>query len=262
MRTRGARALLLVILAAGCLLAAGTIINGTFNGNLNGWSVAGTAMSVGTQGNAVPPSGTTQALVASGQAVGGGASYADVPSATLEADLNLPAGAITAALPNNFNQSLRGSAIWQTFNATAGDVVTFRWNFATNEDIPTRFDAAAYTFRVGNNPAQVFELADTNSAGVVNQPAGAGSPFTAMTGYGTVNIPITTTGTYTIGFLSIQTFADLVTSGTYVSGVAGATDSVAPSVPAVSPRGLAILGILLAASSAFLLRKSFAPHQL
>ena len=260
MRKRGVRALLLGIFAVGCLLAAGTIVNGTFNGNLNGWSVAGTAMSVGTQGNAVPPSGTTQALVASGQQVGGGTVYADVPVATLEADLSLPAGAVAAALPNNYNNStITGSAIWQTFNATAGDVVTFQWNFATNEDIPTRFDAAAYSLRVGSNPAQVFELADTNTATV--GPAGAGSPFASMTGYKTVNIPIAVTGTYTIGFLSIQTFADTVTSGTYVSGVAGATDAIASSVPAVSSLGLAILGVLLAASSAFLLRRSCAPHQ-
>lgn len=241
------RTLLLIALVAGCLLAITGIVNGNFNtGNLSGWSSAGWANVVGPQGSVIPPSGAAhQALIASGD------EYTGIAVGDLESNLNLPAHAIHAALPNNGDPTV-GSAIWQTFTATAGSSVSFNWNFATNEEIPTDYDAALYTLRAGSSPAQAFELADTSQSSVVNHSA-SGSPFETMTGYRTVTIPITTTGTYTIGFVSMQTEDDEVESGTYITNVTVGATAV---VPTMSMRGLSILGVLLMVTSALLLRKS------
>lgn len=250
-----------LVLIAGCLFAAASIVNGAFSANLSGWNVAGAASAVGIQGNVIPPGGSTQALIASG--TGSVNSYADVPVATIEADLNLPSGAIHTALPNNYSNVTNGSAIWQTFSATAGDVVTFNWNFATNEGVPTQWDAALYSVRVGSNPATVYELADTTqTASLSTTVTGSGLPFSGgkMTGYKQVSINIAATGTYTIGFISMQTGDDGVESGTYIANVGGASQA-ATSVPALSSWGLSILGILLLASSLLLLRKNNATHR-
>jgi hypothetical protein len=262
----------------------GTLTNGNFSSGLTGWNVAGYAAAVGTQGNVVPVSGTTQGLIASGDNncpsdetdpkhaalsffnhpkgataartksgksanpkpayTCGSVTVADVAEATLETDLNLPSGAIHTALPNNFAPTL-GSAIWQSFTATAGSTLSFSWNFATNEVVPTQWDAALYSLQVGSNPAQVFELADTTQSSILNKSTGASPTFTLMTGYATVNIPITVTGVYTIGFISMQTGDDDVSSGTYISSVQNGSGVVPPTTPIPATGLLTLTGLVL-----------------
>jgi hypothetical protein len=181
--------------------------------------------------------------------------FADVPVATLETTLNLPAGAIQAALPNNYAPS-NGSAIYQTFAGTAGTALTFNWNFATNEKIPTRYDAALYSLQVGSNPAQVFELADTTQASLLSLAAGASSPFITMTGYKTTTVILPSTGTYTIGFISMQTLDDTLASATYINNVqVGASPSNGP-VPAAWSLGLLGLGFIAIYSGMRRLRRA------
>ena len=254
----------------------GPIVNGNFaTGDLTGWNTVGSASVVGTQGNIVPPTGSFQAQIGSGSDNGGGESvvpafgfakpgsvhrsaraprpavnhpgnqtsndpnFADVPEATLETTLNLPAGAIHVALPNNYVPT-NGSAIYQTFSATAGSTLSFQWNFATNEELPTQWDAALYSLQVGTNAAQVFELADTTQTSVLSQAAGTSSPFTWMTGYKTTTVVLPSTGTYTVGFISMQTGDDSVSSATYVSNVQGGS---APATPAPAGWSLGLLGL-------------------
>src|SRR5215472_8406463 len=155
MNTSTWRGLTIITLGVGCLLAAGPLVNGNFSAGLTGWSVDGTAAAVGAQGNIVPPGGSSfQARIPSGSP------NADVPVAQEETDLNLPAGAIQAALPNNYAPT-RGSVMWQTFTAHAGATFTFQWNFSTNEGLGSKWDAALYSLRRGSGQAQVFSLADT-----------------------------------------------------------------------------------------------------
>jgi len=49
----------------------------------------------------------------------------------------------------------------------------------TNEDIPSQWDGALYSLRVGANPAQVFALADTETSSFV--PDTGSSTFGAIT---------------------------------------------------------------------------------
>lgn len=270
-------------MAAFALLCAapvfGQVVNGNFNGNLAGWNTAGYAAAVPTQGNVAPVSGVYQGLIASGEGACGSGSggtrtsptarvgtghaaassrvnanfscgavpVADVPVATIESDLSLASGSIHTALPNNFSNVTSGAAIWQTFNITAPATVSFNWNFATSEVVPTQWDAALYSWRVGANPATVTELADTTQTGILNQAVGT-SPFFSnlMTGYHVVNIPVTVTGTYTLGFVSMQTGDDDVVSGTYISNI---TPSVAAlgGVPVPTSWILALAGIAFVA---------------
>jgi hypothetical protein len=181
--------------------------------------------------------------------------FADVAEATLETTLNLPAGAIHATLPNNFAPT-NGSAIYQTFTATAGTTLSFNWNFATNEKIPSQYDAALYTLQVGSNPAQVFELADTTQAGVVNVAGTGVSPFTMMTGYKTATVVLPSTGTYTVGFISMQTQDDSVASATYIGNVQGG-GSISPTpAPAAWSLGLMGLGFIAIYSGVRRLRRA------
>jgi len=259
-------------------LSLGTLVNGNFaTGNLSGWNVLGSAFAVQAQGNILPIGSAYQALIGSGKDSLGdvvpalrfgkpGAvhriaraarprsaaahhpanpksndpDYTDVPEATLESALNLPSGAIQAALPNNYLPT-DGSAMYQTFTANAGDTLSFSWNFATNEEIPSQYDAALYSLQVGTNQAQVFELADTTQSSVVNQDAGE-DPFTNMSGYATKTVALTVTGTYTVGFISMQTGDDAVSSATFISNVQ--TFSGTPiTTPAPAAWSLGLLGL-------------------
>ncbi len=276
-------------------LSFGPLANGNFAAGLTGWTMLGSGSVVGAQGNIVPPVGNYQAQIGSGKDSGAGGgvvpafgfakpgsghrsargaqsksatpanhpgnptpndpNFADVPEATLEAALNLPAGAIATALPNNYAPT-NGSAIYQTFTGTAGTLLSFNWNFATNEKIPTQYDAALYSLQVGSNQAQVFELADTTQAGIVNLDAGAASPFATMTGYKTTSVILPSTGTYTIGFISMQTLDDTIASATYINNVqAGASPSQGPA-PAAWSLGLLGLGFIAIYSGMRRLRRA------
>jgi len=258
-------------------LSLGPLANGNFGtGDLSGWTSLGSASVVGAQGNIVPPAGSYQAQIGSGSDSDPGGdlvpalglarpgsghrgarlakhpgnpgsndpNFADVAEAALETALNLPAGAIGTALPNSFAPT-NGSAIYQTFTATAGTTITFNWNFATNEAIPSQWDAALYTLQVGSNQAQVFELADTTQSSVVNVVGTGANPFARMTGYKTTSVALPGTGTYTVGFISMQTGDDSVSSATYIGNVQIAA-SPSPT-PAPTAWSLVLMGLGLIA---------------
>jgi hypothetical protein len=251
------------------------LTNGNFaGGSLAGWSSLGSTFAVGTQGNIAPIGGSFQALIGSGSdddetpsvrklvkprahrahrsrtisakhpinPKSGDPDFVDVPEATLETALGLAAGAIGAALPHN-GAPTNGSVLYQTFAATAGSTLSFNWNFATNEDIPTDFDAALYSLKVGSNPASVFELADTSETGLVNQDPGLASNFATMTGYHLQNVSLPVTGTYTIGFLSMQTEDDEVASATFISNVTVNGNAIPTQTPAPATWSLGLLGL-------------------
>ncbi len=90
----------------------------------------------------------------------------------------------------------------------------------------------------------MFELADTTQSSVLNQNPGAASNFAAMTGYTLKSVNLPSAGTYTIGFFSMQTGDDSVSSATYISNVQvnGSGPSV-PSTPAPATLSLGLLGL-------------------
>jgi hypothetical protein len=249
------------------------LTNGNFNGSLAGWTTVGSASAVGTEGNIAPVSGSFQALIGSGDdddtlarkssaghphisrrrslaprpshapnPKAGDPDFPDVPEASLESVLGLAPGAIGVALPNNRTPT-DGSVLYQTFSAAAGSTLAFYWNFATNEEIPSPYDAALYSLRFGSNQANVYELADTTETGLVDEDPGGASNFAAMTGYQLQSIVLPSTGTYTIGFISMQTGDNDVSSATFISDVTLNGSSIPATTPAPAAWSLGLLGL-------------------
>lgn len=229
--------------------AQDSLVNGTFTSTLTtGWTLQGTATIVGAQGNIVPLTGANQVQIASGTDVNqfDGApntqAFPDVSVAGLETALNIPSTVtIAAALPSVYGTPAYGSAIYQTFTALAGATLTFNWNFATNETVHVNLDnAALYTLQApGAATAQVFELADNSSAFTFQATTGT-TAFQQMTGYSTVTILLPTAGTYTLGFIALQTTDDNKSSATYINNVTltGGRPPAPTPVPAAWSLGL------------------------
>ena len=90
----------------------------------------------------------------------------------------------------------------------------------------------------------------------MNLDAGASSPFATMTGYKTTSVILPSTGTYTIGFISMQRLDDAVASATYINNVqVGASPSQGPA-PAAWSLGLLGLGFIAIYSGMRRLRRA------
>ena len=130
---------------------------------------------------------------------GDGAEVGAVNDAALEAFLGLGAGDIDAIVTTNdvLFGAREGSAIKQTFFANAGAVLSFDWNFLTNELLPINDtnDTAFWTII----PGGANFLADTFSAFIP-----AATVLDAQTGFQTVNFVIPATGFYTLGFAVVD----------------------------------------------------------
>lgn len=165
-----------------------TLINGGFEiGNFTGWTTLGET-SIETAGfGSGPTEGTFQALLSTG-----GATF---KSSILEEFLGLKIGSLTKlGIPlDSFPGGIatQGSAIRQTFTANAGDILTFDWNFLTNE--PALFpEFNDFSFV---SISSLSDLASKMSPAMV-------SPMTRFfneTGFQPFSFTIPTTGTYTLG---------------------------------------------------------------
>jgi hypothetical protein len=176
-----------------------TIINGNFEtGTFTNWRTIGD--------NKIDTSqGTFQALLSTGASASGGA----VEQSDLEEFLDLPSG----LLDNLGNGDVtEGSAIKQTFTANAGDVLTFDWNFLTNEGTPSFFNDFAF---FGISPFSL-ELADTNSSDFFST---SGGNFNEQTGLKTISIGIAQTGTYTLSFGVVDVGDAIVDSALIVDNI-------------------------------------------
>jgi hypothetical protein len=153
------------------------------SGNFTNWTTIGDASietaSLGTS----PTEGNFQALITT--------DFPSVPDTALENFLGLSVGTIDSLGNGNATE---GSALkLNPITVQAGDVVSFDWNFLTNEGTPSSF-FNDFAF-VSISPSFTSELADTNSVFVLSP-----TPFFEETGYRTFEYRFTTAGTYTIGF--------------------------------------------------------------
>ncbi|WP_199192138.1 PEP-CTERM sorting domain-containing protein [Chlorogloea sp. CCALA 695] len=175
------------------------VINGSFeSGDFTGWEKIGTA-AVDTNAYGVDTTdGYYQAsLVTNSKA----------PAVSIEKFLGLTRGSLST-LGNGVANS--GAAIKQTFTASAGDVVSFDWNFLTNEGTPNaRNNDFAFFSLTG-----LTELADTTVSFVDSL-----SEFREETGYQTTSYTIATAGNYTLGFGVINSGDRKVQSGLLVDNV-------------------------------------------
>lgn len=100
-------------------------------------------------------------------------------------------------------QPIEGSAIKQTFTASAGDVVSFSWNFVTNESVEQaarndstfpNFNDFAFAAIQSDSSNEIFSLADT-----ISNFSNSSTPLFNETGFNTFSYKVPDTGNYTLG---------------------------------------------------------------
>lgn len=164
----------------------GAVVNGDFElGTLSGWTVMG-AGSVQTAALGItPPAGTYQGFI---ETTG---NYTALAPAVV-ASLGVPGSAIIglgAGTPTN------GTGISQSITVSAGDVLTYDWNFISDElnETATYNDFAFLTIS-----GSAYLLASRNSSvwDWSSPPAG----FDGQTNWATGTYTFASAGTYTIGF--------------------------------------------------------------
>ena len=192
---------------ASSLEATGFIGNGSFEtGDFSNWNTIGDT-SIETEDLGVfPTDGTSQALITSGASDSGGS----VVDSDLEEFFDLPIGSLDGLTGGDATE---GSAIKQTFTAEAGDVVSFDWNFLTNESTPNgSFNDTGFVSVNGFT----FELADTSAD---FSDAADVEGFSSQTGTETLTFSIATAGTYTIGFGAVDVGDSAVDSGLAIDNI-------------------------------------------
>jgi len=182
------------------------LINGGFEtGNFTGWQTIGDALVVDSSIGTAPAGGNYQALITNApsrpsserhfQSYSGNNSVESCP-ASLSPDplaifLGLPRCSLT-----QLASAWEGSAIKQTFTGNAGEVLSFSWNFLTDEGSPMDF---AFVVLDGN----LSLLADFSTV-----HTGSGTPFRNESGYHIFATILPTTGIHYIGIGVVDTLID------------------------------------------------------
>jgi hypothetical protein len=186
---------LTLITVAGLLVATAetspaAVVNGSFEtGNFSDWNTSGQTSIETSSFQVTPANGSYQAVLQTCVFVGACDDNQPLTNASnLESFLSLSGN----QLSNLF--VTEGSAIKQTITANAGDVLSFSWNFLTDEDA-ANVDYSDFAFFTLNNT--LYSLADIQSIFPVNPSF---SHLKKETGYQTYTIPISVTGNYILGF--------------------------------------------------------------
>ncbi|MBD2255012.1 PEP-CTERM sorting domain-containing protein [Nostoc parmelioides] len=206
-----------------------SINNGSFEtGDFSNWDTTGQATVEGSSFNVAPADGTYQAVLETLQDETG------ISSSDLETFLGLSSGSLTG--------SVEGSAIKQTITVNAGDVLTFYWNFLTDEvSADPDFNDFAF-FSVSN----INQLANTYDATVFSF-----SRLAQQTGYQPYTYNFTTAGIYTLGFGVIDVGDTTVNSALLVDNV-----ELTPV-----PEPVTMFGILIGAGFGYAAKMRFSPQQ-
>lgn len=191
-----------IALVGAAMASRAGIVNGSFEtGTLSGWTPNGVTAVIGTGGGG-PTNGAYQA-------------YLD----TSPSDSSLPP---------------QTSTLSQTF--TGGGVVSFSWNFLTNEDLGGSYVDSAYVVVDGTT----YNLADTYSSFVPSKLGG----YADMTGYQDLQINLSGLGTHTITFAVADGTDGGVDSALLVDNVTVSIAAVPePAVTSLFALGLGVIGL-------------------
>lgn len=184
MKTRSLSLLTAIAILCGGTAFAQTLQNGGFeNGSLPPWTATAAGVTVaGTTGGVSPVEGSFQAVINTPQS-------GTVFQGPLETFLGLASGTLSAY--NNGGLG-GGNAFKQTFNITAGQAITFRYDFLPNGGMTTsgQNDTAFFTLHLAGDTSStiVFTLSSTAASGGV------------ATGYQAFTTGTLAAGTYLLGY--------------------------------------------------------------
>jgi len=235
-RTMMTAVLSLLFLLPQPLLAA--VINGGFAGDFTGWSGTGDVLlDDGTLGGSGPTEGTYQALLTTAGTLTDGfnLNFDDpLKDAVVVGNMETFLG-LSGAL-SGFG-AVEGSAIRQSFTANAGEVLSFNWNFLTDD--AGLSDDFAFVLIDGS----LTTLSDANS--LLLGPSGGF--FLDETGYYTSSHTFGTSGAHTLAFGVVDAPDNIGASGLLVDNI---------SLTAVPiPGTLLLMGSGLAGLIGFLRKK-------
>jgi hypothetical protein len=173
------------------------------NGISPEWMTYGDAQAIGTFAGNNPTEGAAQGLVTTLN------SSNDVPN--IDAFLNLPAGTIHSTFGSNLTG---GGAIKRSITVGAGDVLTFDWNFLTQDYLP--FNDVSFLSITGNS---LMFLADVSTTPVTFNVPSNPYFFANQTGYSTYAYTFSAAGTYEIGFGVANRTDNAATSGLLIDNL-------------------------------------------
>jgi hypothetical protein len=127
--------------------------------------------------------------------------FSRIPDGTLQKDL----GFVNSAL-DIVGQAYEGSAIKTTYNAKAGDNLTFNWQFLTNETNPNYNDFGFFSVNT-----TVYQLANITNA------TNSSSFFQRETGIGSYTYTFDTDGNYNLAFGVVDINDPSITSGLQIT---------------------------------------------
>ena len=193
--------------------AEAIVLNGGFeSGDFSGgWVSIGNAGVVKGDYGAIPAEGNFQALITSKK----GSVFdtcSKLNSVCLESFLDLPAGTLDSWVPEGV---VEGSAIKRNVTVRAGDVLSFSWNFLSNETLfdndPTTFnDFAFVSIGTLEKIGDTFDLVRKSE-----------TRFHRESGYRNFSYTFTKGGTYLlgIGVVDVEDGNDFFPSGLLVDNV-------------------------------------------
>jgi subtilisin family serine protease len=164
-------------------------------GDFTGWQILGNTNIETNSFGSGPTEGIYQALATSGSG--------SVSDTVIENFLELAPGSLDGLGNGN---ATSGSAIARSVTVSAGDQVSFDWNFLTNDYLP--YNDFAF---VSIAPESIDTLADLNS-GLVSSP----TIFYEETGFDTFSYTFPTDGTFTLGVGVVDVADTAVDSGVLV----------------------------------------------
>ena len=221
----GIVALLAGIVMGGPQPVYAVIVNGGFeSGDVTGWSAGGDVSVETAAFGTGPTEGTYQAKLTSGAF--------SVSASDLETFLGLASGTLNGLSPSG-QAAVEGSGIMQTFSANAGDVLSFDWNFLTNE-IADGSGINDFAFASLGAP---FVLADTFTLA----RASSSVDFADETGFQTSLFTLPSSGLYTLKLGVVDVEDRSVDSGLLVDRVSLRSSDPGPVIP--EPTSLLLVGL-------------------
>ncbi len=181
-------------------------------GDFTSWETKGNATIQTDAFKSGPTDGIYDALITNGTG-----SFSD---ANLETFLGLTAGSLDKAGNGNATE---GSAVKKTITVSAGDKLSFDWNFLTSEGTPSSYNDFAFV-SIGGGP--LTTLGNTKSSFVASA-----TTFPKETKFGTYSYTFDKSGTYTVAVGVADVQDTVVDSGLLVDNFS-VTDSSGNPVPA------------------------------